>query len=83
MQLVWLTKIVGATDFGQTLSKDVQVSPTALQEEVLQLRAAMLLMIRNEAFQPQMRLCSKTVLNATKTAIASSQGPLVRAHQAT
>lgn len=81
MQLVWLTKIVVATDFAQTVSKDVQVSQTALQEEVSQLRAAMLLMIKNQAFQPQMRLCSRIVLNATKTAIASSQGPL--AHQAT
>lgn len=61
MQLVSLTKIVVATDFAQSVSKDVQVSPTALQEEVLQLRAAMLLMIRKEAFQPQMRLCSKVV----------------------
>ena len=68
-----------SAEFSSSLSRNAAVSEAVLKEQTSQLRSAMLTMIKTEAFQPQMRLCSKTVLSAAKIAIASKESPI--AHQ--
>ena len=74
-----MTLLCFAVEFAETLAEDRFQSATAVRDQQADLRAALLTMIKRDAFEPQMKICSRNILSATKAAIALQNDPL--AHQ--